>query len=147
MWSWASELFGLIKPISISSADSFKPLPITGSKTYQNINKQKSLQQSPDSITMTTLSNLDISLSLSKSETKMILRGGNWERRLVPNVHVASQPPIPNETRPEPPLAPLRFLLSPPLAAFLPRRPRSPPQPGSGDRRSWFLMREKTKKF
>lgn len=65
MWSWASELFGLIKPISISSADSFKPLPITGSKTYQNINKQKSLQQSPDSITMTTLSNLDISLSLS----------------------------------------------------------------------------------
>ena len=40
MWSWASELFGLIKPISISSAESFKPLPITGSKTYQNINKQ-----------------------------------------------------------------------------------------------------------
>ena len=36
MWSWASELSGLINPISISSADSFKSLPMTGSKTCRN---------------------------------------------------------------------------------------------------------------
>lgn len=36
MWSWARELSGLINPISISSADSFKSLPITGSKTCRN---------------------------------------------------------------------------------------------------------------
>lgn len=36
MWSWATELLGLIKAVSISSADSFKLLPITGSKTCRH---------------------------------------------------------------------------------------------------------------
>ena len=72
MWSWASELFGLIKPISISSAESLKPLPITGSKTYQNINKQTKITK-----TKSWLHNHDhiiklkyLSLSLSQNQKR-----------------------------------------------------------------------------